>query len=365
MEIYIPWRVRLAAYRVYQQIRCALSQAKWGKKTEPTISFYCNYHQTTGASVAIASIANQLAERYNVDIYIRPQSCYSQLLALRVRQTFSPASLAGSMVFVDIEQENAIVEDLCNNGRKVILTCHALPVQLHAVSQPKLIRNLELASVIHFVSECQQTEFINHYPQLPIAEKSFVIPNYTRQSIKQVFTGNVGIVGYLSRPQKNALRAIDLAQRSNAQHIECWGSTEIAGLDNPRLYSKLRINGWTDKTSVMHASFDVLISTSKFETFGLVVMEALSAGIPCVLSDIPVFRSLYGNCKGVVILSGEDDRDVQSINDLLREAPTLKPAIIDYWQKHFSNESVKAAWFKQVGILSTKTFDNPEVQQAQ
>lgn len=350
MGIYIPWRVRLLGYRVYQQLCVALSQL-YPKKPGKKFSFYCNYHQTTGATVAIASIANHLAEKHTVDAVVRPQSGYSRLLHLGVRQTFSATAMAGDIVFVDIEQENSVLEQLLQSGKRIVITCHAFPTELHGVPQPKLIKNLELCNFIHFVSAFQQEEFIRQYPALNIAAKSFVIPNFTRQSQKKTTTGSIGIVGYLSRPQKNALHAIRLGERSKARTIECWGSDEIAGVQNPGDHPKLVINGWTDSPQAMHASFDVLISASLFETFGLVVSEALSAGIPCVLSDIPVFRSLYGKCKGVAILTGDDEKDIAVINQLLTDAPTLKAEIINFWQENFSNETVKTLWFRWADSL--------------
>ena len=81
-------------------------------------------------------------------------------------------------------------------------------------------------------------------------------------------TSNIGIVGYLSREEKNALRGVQLAQQSNADSIQCWGSEEIYGLDDPSSFSRLCINGWTDNIIKIHNSFDVLLSTSQFETFG-------------------------------------------------------------------------------------------------
>ena len=112
----------------------------------------------------------------------------------------------------------------------------------------------------------------------------------------------------------------------------CWGSEEIYGLDKPSSFSKLNINGWTDNLIKMHNSFDILLSTSQFETFGLVVAEALSAGIPCVLSDIPVYRELYSDCKGVVFLTGDDKKDIEAINQLLEHAEILKQDIQKFWQ---------------------------------
>jgi glycosyltransferase involved in cell wall biosynthesis len=351
MKFYIPWKVIVAAYLIYQRFISVLSRFTIRKKYGADISFYCNYQQTTGSTVAITCIANQLAGMHNVDAYIKPLSGFTKLLALNVRQYFSPKALSGNLVFVDIEQDNDIIENLIADNKQVILSCHALPTELHGVPQVKLIKNLELSTHIHFVSRFQRLEFIHHYPHINIDSKSFVILNYTRQSKKQGATHNIGIVGYLNRDAKNAIKGVQLAQQSNAQLIQCWGSEDIAGLDDPGQYPKLRINGWSESPIVMHQSFDVLISTSKFETFGLVTAEALSAGIPCVLSDIPVYRELYSACNGVVILSGDDQQDIQSINQLLENAQNLKSEIIEFWKTHFSNETVKQAWFAKIAEL--------------
>ena len=355
MKLRIPWRVKRKAYLLYQYGRSWLSRLRPEKNNVLNISFFCDYQEhTTGATVAIAYIANRLSKQYNVDAVIKPYSGYSSQFNLTVKQYFSSEQIKGQIVFVDIEQKNATVEKLLADGKTVVLTCHAFPLHLHGVPQSNLIKNLTLSSYIHFVSEHQRSEFIQHYPEIKIEDKAFVVPNYTRQSFKKSVTSNIGIVGYLSREEKNALRGIQLAQQSNAYSIQCWGTEEIYGLDDPSSFPKLCINGWTDNIIKMHSSFDVLLSTSQFETFGLVVVEALSAGIPCVLSDIPVYRELYSDCKGVVFLSGDDQKDVDAINQLLDRKEILKPDIINFWRERFSNETVESQWFKKITSLKTE-----------
>ena len=353
MNIRVPWRVQTAAYRTYQHGCSLLSHIAGRKEGGINISFFCNYQQATGATVAIACIANQLARQHNVDAHTKPLGSYSRQLSLKVKQHFSVGSLGGEVVFVDIEQENNTVERLIGDGKQVILTCHAFPRILHSVPQAKLARNLALSTYIHFVSTYQRSEFIRQYPEIDIESKSFVIPNFTKKSKKANSTNSIGIVGLLNREPKNAIKGIQLAQLSNARWIECWGSDNIHGLDDPRLYTKLRINGWTNNLQKMHSSFDVLLSASRSETFGLVVAEALSAGIPCVLSDIPVYRELYADCKGVVFLSGDEQQDIQSINQFLDQAKSLKPHIIEFWNEHFSNETIRSAWLDKITQLTT------------
>ena len=352
MSIRIPWRIKAAAYRVYQYARSLLSRMRPRRAIKPDISFYCNYQQTTGATVAIACIANNLCKYFNVDAHIKPLSGYTKLLSLCVRQYSSPSLLAGDIVFMDIQHESRTIANLEENNRPVILTCHAFPAILHDVPQDKLQRNLELSSFVHFVSEHQRSEFIQHYPRLNLGSKSFVISNYSRKCSKSSHTGSIGVVGLLNRAPKNALKAIQLGQQSNARTIECWGSDSIHGLDNPEEFTKLRVPGWSDNIHRIFNSFDVLVSTSQSETFALVVAEALSAGIPCLLSDIPVYRELYSDCEGVAIMTGDDQQDVLSINQLLAQADQLKPIITSYWEEHFSEETVTRAWIEKIRRIS-------------
>ncbi len=353
IKAHVPWRLRLAGYRAYQRAKMRISHIRRTRRSRLRVSFYCNYHQITGSSVAIAGIANRLAERFSVDAYIKPLSGYSKLLSTQVAHTFIESNLNGQIVFIDIEQDPDRVGRLNAEGRKTILSCHAFPTVLHGVRQDALMRNLALSTSIHFVTEHQRSTFVHYYPDIAIQEKSFVIFNFTRRSRKRSTTGNVGMVGYLDRDTKNALQGLDLAQRSDARRIQCWGSEKIAGLDPIADYSKIRINGWTNSVRAIHASFDVLISTSRFETFGLVVVEALSAGIPCFLSDIPVYRELYTDFPGVHFQTGDDRRDIESINRLLKEAPRLQTQIMRAWQMKFSNQAVRKAWFDTIDHLGS------------
>lgn len=355
MKLRIPWRVTRIAYLIYQHGRSLLSRLRLKKNNVLNISFFMDYQEhTTGATVAIACIANSLSKQHNVDAVIKPHSGYSRQFNLNVRHYWCSDSIKGQMVFVDIEQTNATIEKLLKDGKTVVLTCHAFPLSLHGVSQAKLINNLSLCSYIHFVSDYQRLEFIRQYPHINIETKSFVIPNFTRQSHKENVTSNIGIIGHLGRAEKNALTGIHLAQQSNAQTIQCWGSYEVYGLPDPASISKLRLNGWSDNLIKMHESFDILLSSSQFETFGLVVAEALSAGIPCVLSDIPVYRELYSDCKGVVFLSGDEQKDIEAINQLLENKNILKSDIINFWHERFSNETVESKWIEKITALNTK-----------
>ena len=344
MKLRVPWKLRVAWLRLGQWLRTVASHVLRRGAGRTGVSVFCRYQQATGATIAIADVANHLASRYRVDAYITPDGAFARLLSVRVRQTYRPERLDGRIVVVDIQQDRATMDRLAATDRRILLTCHALPTQLHGVPQEQLEYNFATATHVHFVSDFQRSEFVEHFPALDLPARSVVIPNYCRRSRKTGYTGNVGIVGYLTRPKKNAIEAIRLAQRSDARLIQCWGTDTVAGLDDPGRYPKVRIRGWSDDLERIHSSFDVLVSASRFETFGLVVAEAISAGIPCVLSDIPVFRALFSECPGVALLSGDTDQDVRAINRMLRDASALKEEIQRFWEERFSDAIVDAAW---------------------
>jgi len=53
-----------------------------------------------------------------------------------------------------------------------------------------------------------------------------------------------------------------------------------------------------------HARAGVFVSTSKYEPFGLAVLEAAQSGAALVLSDIPTFRELW---NGAALFVDPDD----------------------------------------------------------
>ena len=52
----------------------------------------------------------------------------------------------------------------------------------------------------------------------------------------------------------------------------------------------------------------VFTMPSRFEGFGIAAAEALNRGLPCVLSDIPVFRQLFGDMPGVHLCPFDEPR---------------------------------------------------------
>jgi glycosyltransferase involved in cell wall biosynthesis len=150
----------------------------------------------------------------------------------------------------------------------------------------------------------------------------------------------VGVVGNLQAARKNISEAIDIALESQADCIHLWGDAEYSRAHHHRI----KVHRWTSNKRVIYDTFDVLVNLSKQETFGMVVIEAMSAGLPCLLSSIPAFEQFRG-CPGVRFIDEANrEQAPQIVNELLQVKAVLKADIIAFWNSNFSEAAVADEW---------------------
>ena len=192
---------------------------------------------------------------------------------------------------------------------------------------------LELVDKVHFVGQVQQDSY-----QLPI-DSFFIIPNSAQEVNKRQTTDNIGVVGNLDEPRKNAEKTVEVGLRSNCEKIHLWSTSQKFSID-PRVIH----HSWENDKQKIFDSFDVLVFLSQQETFGLVIAEALSAGIPCVLSKIDAFIS-FTSCPGVILV---EDAELNlahiHINQLMLNKESLKPLIQTFFQENFSQVKINQLW---------------------
>ena len=82
-----------------------------------------------------------------------------------------------------------------------------------------------------------------------------------------------------------------------------YAAAELEKLAGPRI----RFTGWVprDELYSMFRGARAFIYPSKFEGFGMPVLEAMAAGIPVACSDIPPLREIAGGCA--IFFDPEDD----------------------------------------------------------
>ena len=196
--------------------------------------------------------------------------------------------------FFDLSADANKVKKIKSTNKLVILTIHGLRNALHNLHSQHIDEMLSLADKVHFVGQVQQDSY-----QLP-REDYFIIPNSASPVTKNQITNNIGVVGNLDSPKKNAALSIEIGLSSNCDKIHLWSTNKSFSLN-----SRVVHHEWENNRNVIFNSFDVLVFLSQQETFGLVVAEALSAGIPCVLSSIDAFAP-FKDCPGVVMLKDDE-----------------------------------------------------------
>ena len=296
------------------------------------IMFICGFHGMTGGVFAIATIANLLTEYYRIEFLSFPDSFYNRLLDDEVL-IVDKLNFDADLFISDATSDKKILKNIKVMNKSVIVSCHSLPYSGHGLKPEDIKSMLKTANKVHFVSQVQQDSFKLEN------NKYIVIPNTTKAIKKTNYTYNVGIVGNLNNDNKNADESVSIAMDSVAEEIHLWYIDQNRWQDQ-----RVVIHSWESDKQRIYNSFDVMVFMSKSETFGLVVIEAMSAGIPCLLSAIPAFEQ-FSSCPGVKIIDTSNRHlAADFVNDFLRNKERLRPEIIRWWQKRYDRDSVGILW---------------------
>lgn len=109
-----------------------------------------------------------------------------------------------------------------------------------------------------------------------------------------------------------ALAAIARAPERVARYTLIGDGPERAALQRQAaalgLADKVRLLGWQDDLPTHYAAADALLIPSRWEGFGLVAVEAMSAGLPVLAADVPGLREVVGadNPAGRLVGAGAD-----------------------------------------------------------
>jgi glycosyltransferase involved in cell wall biosynthesis len=109
-------------------------------------------------------------------------------------------------------------------------------------------------------------------------------------------------------PHKNLDRLVHAFQRFHARHPDY--ELVIAGLrgffaekleraiELADLTKSVRLTGWIPREALygLYGRAEAFVYPSRFEGFGMPVLEAISAGIPLACSDIPPLKEVAGDC---------------------------------------------------------------------
>lgn len=346
---HVPWIIQNRLTRLENSVFFYLNKAAnlhRKQSSETSIAFVCGYHGNSGGAIAIASVANLLSRHYRVIFASYPSSNYNRKLSTRVSVTRD--QLPESDIYIcDASCDHEILRTIAASGKRIIVSCHGLPEELHGLAPDYIRQSLNLATRVHFVNPIQQRAF-----QLD-ESKVVIIPNTTAAVPKKSTTNNIGTVGNLDEPRKGAAMTIAAGMLSNADEIHLWSTSSEHWPQE-----KVRPHRWENNKQKIYNSFDVLVFMSTQETFGLVVIEAMSAGVPCLLQRLPAFEA-YSNCPGVVLTDSEDPSELaEHINKLLQQKDSYRDTMRAFFEHYYSGEAILRRW--QTAIHSLLNDQQPD-----
>jgi glycosyltransferase involved in cell wall biosynthesis len=176
-------------------------------------------------------------------------------------------------------------------------------------------------------------------------EKVVVVPNAICAPDERGFTlalsrstgrgeSRVGFLGRLDPIKRvpDLLRAMTFLDERFTLHI--YGDGEDRAridehIDALGLRSRVVLHGAIAKPQAALETFDVLVLPSQAEGFGLVLIEAMSMGIPVVATDVPGIRDVVcDNVNGLLVPIGNPERIAAAVRRL-SEDDALRKRLIE------------------------------------
>ena len=120
---------------------------------------------------------------------------------------------------------------------------------------------------------------------------------------------------------------------------------DLGVLGDVRYIPKIDFKDMNGIYSLVVKNRGIYLSTSKMETFGLTVLEAMSNGLPCVLNGLEIFKELYEEAS--LLYKNEEDAS-QYINKILTDNDfyeSLQDKAIER-SKEFEQEKIISVLYK-------------------
>lgn len=140
------------------------------------------------------------------------------------------------------------------------------------------------------------------------------------------------VLGCVARieAQKNPLFAVQMMRRLPAHvHLVWIGDGRMRGemewaIAEAGLRSRIHLDGWQQDAGARMAGFDVFVLPSLYEGLPLATLEAMSLGLPCVVSDVDGLRDALRNKTTGLLCPVNDDRAWNQALMALIDDPSLR-----------------------------------------
>lgn len=177
-----------------------------------------------------------------------------------------------------------------------------------------------VASYLRSSKECSASKLISvveygFEPQIFLQDKKMKKPQHLRNNQKLIF----GTLARLS-PEKD-LRTLIIAASKASNQSELDFSVRIFGggplrselqqiISESGMLNRVQLFGRTMNPIDALYTFDVFVLTSIFEGFGMVLLEAMSIGLPIICSRIPSSVEILGESGAAIFFQQGDSKDL-------------------------------------------------------
>ncbi len=282
----------------------------------------CSAREIGGGERHLADLANALANRgHDIFAALSPLSPLmtelselpkQNIIELRMRNSMNIASATKLMRFVRANQVEVVHAHVARDyplaswvaGRcrvPLVLTRHVL-FPLNRIHRLTLRHVAQVIAVSHAVADSLRTQHIFRDDQIAVIQNGIDVERFKQR--KQAAQSDrlelsrklrVGMVGHLApiKGQEDFIRAAAIVarQRHDVDFI-------VAGEDKSRdgenwqnieslvrelgLAERVSLAGWIDDIAELLSTFDLFVSPSRSEPFGLSIVEAMAAGVPVI-----------------------------------------------------------------------------------
>lgn len=115
--------------------------------------------------------------------------------------------------------------------------------------------------------------------------------------------------------------------------------------DQLGLADRIRFHGIQENTIPFYEQADVFALPSLWEGFGLVLIEAMTAGLPVMASDLDAIREILENGKTGLLFDvhkpDESAGKIRAFLDAIREKPQRRNSLLDYAKQKASHYSIE------------------------
>ena len=98
-----------------------------------------------------------------------------------------------------------------------------------------------------------------------------------------------------------------------------------------KVYDRCLFIGYSSNPLQYYKYFDVFAMCSKSEGFPLAFIEAASFGIPTILSDIPILKSIATDKEVCFYHLNDDESFVENVNKVMANAPLYREAVRSFY----------------------------------